>query len=54
MEEHSEELRELILRYVDEYHWGWGVIRGQIRHRCGLDLTAQKLQNIYKTVKNQK
>ncbi|MDY3080423.1 MAG: hypothetical protein SOR56_09530 [Oscillospiraceae bacterium] len=49
--EKFDEISESIVRYVDEYNWGWGVIHKQIRLRYGLDLKSNELQRIYNQAK---
>lgn len=46
-----DEIGESIVRYVDEYNWGWGIIHKQIRLRFGQDLKLNELQRIYKQAK---
>ena len=38
-------------RYIDEYKWGWGVVRRQLRMRFNVDITVPELQRIYKQAK---
>ena len=40
-----------LLRYVDEYKWGWGIARRQLRMRFNVDITVPELQRIYKQAK---
>lgn len=40
-----------LLRYIDEYKWGWGVARRQLRMRFNVDITVPELQQIYKQAK---
>lgn len=40
-----------LLRYIDEYKWGWGVVRRQLRMRFNVDITVPELQRIYKQAK---
>ena len=40
-----------LLRYVDEYKWGWGIARRQLRMRINVDITVPELQRIYKHAK---
>lgn len=47
-----DEIGESIVRYVDEYNWGWGIIHKQIRRCFGRDLKLCELQRIYKQAKN--
>ena len=38
-------------RYIDEYKWGWGIARRQLRMRFNVDITVPELQRIYKKAK---
>ena len=38
-------------RYIDEYKWGWGIARRQLRMRFNVDITVPELQRIYKQAK---
>lgn len=40
-----------LLRYIDEYKWGWGVARRQLRMRFNVDITVPELRRIYKQAK---
>lgn len=40
-----------LLRYIDEYKWGWGVARRQLRMRFNMDITVPELRRIYKQAK---
>ncbi len=40
-----------LLRYIDEYKWGWGVARRQLRMRFSVDITVPELQQLYKQSK---
>ena len=40
-----------LLRYIDEYKWGWGIARRQLRMRFNVDITVPELQRIYKQAK---
>ena len=44
-------LIEALLRYIDEYKWGWGIARRQLRMRFNVDITVPELQQIYKQAK---
>lgn len=44
-------LIEALRRYIDEYKWGWGVVRRQLRMRFNVDIPVPELQRIYKQVK---
>lgn len=54
MEEYNIQIADAIVRYVDEYNWGWGVIRRQIKLYHGRDLPTAELKQIYKQAKKQK
>lgn len=54
MEEYDNQIADAIVRYVDEYNWGWGVIHRQIKLCHGCDLPTDKIKQIYKQVKKQK
>ncbi len=36
-----------LLRYIDEYKWGWGIARRQLRMRFNVDIPVPELQRIY-------
>ena len=38
-------------RYIDEYKWGWGIARRQLRMRFNADITVPELQQLYKQSK---
>lgn len=40
-----------LLRYIDEYKWGWGIARRQLRMRFNVDIPVPELQQIYKQSK---
>ena len=40
-----------LLRYIDEYKWGWSIARRQLRMRFNVDITVPELQQIYKQSK---
>ncbi len=40
-----------LLRYIDEYKWGWGIARRQLRMRFNVDITVPELRRIYKQAK---
>ena len=54
MEEYNIQIADAIVRYVDVYNWGWGVIRRQIKLYHGRDLPTAELKQIYKQAKKQK
>ena len=54
MEEYNIQIADAIVRYVDEYNWGWGVIHRQIKLYHGRDLPTAELKQIYKQAKKQK
>lgn len=54
MELCNRDLTDAIVRYVDVYNWGWGVIRRQIKLYHGRDLPTAELKQIYKQAKKQK
>lgn len=43
MEEYNIQIADTIVRYVDEYNWGWGVIRRQIKLYHGRDLPTAEI-----------
>ena len=43
-----EDICRALHRYVDEYKWGWGIARRQLKFRFGVDLTITELQRLYK------
>lgn len=43
-----EDICRALRRYVDEYKWGWGIARRQLKFRFGVDLTITELQRLYK------
>lgn len=45
------ELIKTLLRYIDEYKWGWGIARRQLRMRFNVDIPVPELQRIYKQAK---
>ena len=51
MEEYNIQIADAIVRYVDVYNWGWGVIRRQIKLYHGRDLPTAELKQIYKQAK---
>lgn len=44
-------LIEALLRYIDEYKWGWSIARRQLRMRFNVDIPVPELQRIYKQAK---
>ncbi len=38
-------------RYIDEYKWGWGIARRQLRMRFNVDIPVPELQQLYKQSK---
>lgn len=50
----AEPLDDVILRYVDEYRWGWGVVHRQMRLHCGVDLTTPELKALYRDAKSRR
>lgn len=46
-----EDICRALHRYVDEYKWGWGVVRRQFRMRFNVDIPVPELQQIYKQAK---
>ena len=40
-----------LLRYVDEYKWGWGIARRQLRMLFNVYITVPELKIIYKQAK---
>ena len=46
-----EDICRALHRYVDEYKWGWGVARRQLRMRFNVDIPVPELQQIYKQSK---
>lgn len=54
MEEYNIQIADAIVRYVDVYNWGWGVIHRQIKLCHGRDLPTDKIKQIYKQAKKQK
>ena len=54
MEEYNIQIADAIVRYVDVYNWGWGVIHRQIKLYHGRDLPTAELKQIYKQAKKQK
>lgn len=48
MEKYDKKLIDAIIRYVDEYKWGWGVVHRQIRLHCGCHVTVPELQRLYR------
>lgn len=49
--EYNTDIINTLLRYIDEYKWGWGVVRRQLRMRFNVDITVPELQRIYKQAK---
>ena len=48
---YNADLIEASLRYIDEYKWGWGIARRQLRMRFNVDIPVPELQRIYKQAK---
>lgn len=46
-----EDICRALHRYVDEYKWGWGVARRQLKFRFGVDFPITELKSLYKQVK---
>lgn len=46
-----EDICRALHRYVDEYKWGWGVARRQLKFRFGVDYPITELKSLYKQVK---
>lgn len=42
------EIRRRIIRYIDDYGWGWGVVKHQINCFFGTSYTVQQLQQLRK------
>lgn len=49
--EYNTDIINTLLRYIDEYKWGWGVVRRQLRMRFNVDIPVPELQRIYKQAK---
>ena len=49
--ETMDNIRERIIRYVDEYGWNWVMVRKQINAYFGTALSAEQLRKIYKLSK---
>jgi hypothetical protein len=49
--ETMDNIRERIIRYVDEYGWNWVTVRKQINAYFGTALSAEQLRKIYKLSK---
>ena len=48
---YNADLIEALLRYIDEYKWGWGIARRQLRMRFNVDIPVPELQQLYKQSK---
>lgn len=44
----QEEIIESIRRYVEEYHWRWGIIRSCINRQYGTDYTLSETTAFYR------
>lgn len=44
------EIRQRIIRYIDDYGWGWGVVKHQINCFFGTSYTVQQLQQMRKLI----
>lgn len=49
--ETTDNIRERIIRYVDEYGWNWGIVRKQINDYFGTELSAEELRKFYRNNK---
>ena len=49
--ETMDNIRERIIRYVDEYGWNWAMVRKQINAYFGTALSAEQLRKLYKLSK---
>lgn len=49
--EYNTDIINTLLRYIDEYKWGWGIARRQLRMRFNVDIPVPELQRIYKQAK---
>lgn len=47
----DEDMKRRLLRYVDEYGWGWGLTCSLINVFCGTEYTVRELQKIYHETK---
>lgn len=45
--EYNTDIINTLLRYIDEYKWGWGIARRQLRMRFNVDIPVPELQRIY-------
>lgn len=44
------EIRQRIIRYIDDYGWGWGIVKHQINCFFGTSYTVQQLQQMRKLI----
>lgn len=45
------DVKSTVLRYIDEYNWGWGITAKLINRRFGLELTNKELMKLYRSAK---
>jgi len=45
------QVQDTLLRYIDQYQWGWGVARKLINRTFQLDLQTNDLQRLYRASK---
>lgn len=48
----QEQLKERLVRYIDDYGWNWGVAMRQINGFFGTSYTIPQLQMMYKRIRN--
>lgn len=44
----TDEIKQRLVRYIDDYGWGWGVVKRQINGFFGTDYTIPQLKEMYK------
>ncbi len=47
------ELKSTVLRYIDEYNWGWGIALKLIKRKFNAELSEKELREIYKQTKHE-
>lgn len=48
----QEQLKERLVRYIDDYGWNWGVAMHQINGFFGTNYSVSQLQMMYKCIRN--
>lgn len=47
------ELKNTVIRYIDEYGWGWGIALKLINRKFTASLTDKELREVYRQAKEE-